>query len=182
MENKGFISPSNENHEREVYLKKGHPPITPRTSKKESKKEGKLTDEKKAMIKELKNNHNLKNLKLLDENGKVLNANISKHIKNVLTEQFCGIGIICMGIQDAEVFFKKKNYVMNCKMFKCPSKEDLQTFVDKNKIDAAIILYECGTETTISAMQTLIPKVEVAFFAVSTPAPNSAEIDVTIIY
>lgn len=183
MENEGFISPSNENAERTVYVKKEDFGNLSKFSGKESKeRESFFAEDQQTLLKERKKNFNLDNVKLLDENGKTLSESEDKRLKDLLIEQFCGWGIVCIEIQDAKVFFEKNNNVMRCKTFDNPSKEELQTFFDDNKVESAIILYEVNPKITMEEIQPLIPKIELACFAIATPLPSIKHIKVNVIY
>lgn len=182
MEEKGYISPSNEKNERTVYVKTEDFEDLSKFSGKPQKRESFFTDDQKTMLKEHQKDFNLDEIQFLDENGKILNAEKCKHIKDIMLEQFCGIGIICMEIQDAEIILKKNNNVMHCKTFENPTAENLQAFVDSNKIDSAIVLYEVNSSTSVMSIYSLFPKIELAYFAVCTPLPTIKDVTVNILY
>ena len=182
MEEMGYISPSNENIIRTVYIKKEDLDNLSKFSVKTHKREDFYTKDEKRLMQEHKNDFGLDNIKFLDENGKALNANKSKHLKNILLEQFCGLGIICMEIQDAQVFFKKNNNVMRCKTFEAPTGEELKNFINENKIDSAIILFEVSPRNSLKEMEQLIPKIDLLFFAIATPLPTVNKIKANILY
>lgn len=182
MESEGFISKSDGKSERQVLVKKGDFDNMSEINSQKQDAKNLFDDDKKAILKERKKDFGLDKIKFLDENEKPLNANKSKQLKTILTEQFCGIGLICIEIQEAEAIFKKNNNVMHCKTFENPSNDQLQNFIDENKLSSSIILFEGNSNTLIADIEPLIPKIESGYFAVSLSLPADKKIRVEILY